>query len=139
MYGRHRFMKMVIFLLLFFGLTGAFSRGKTERAWQAGYYAGIQANSDDGVAPAPSPYQSGYGYYRHGGSFFAPLLLFGAIGLMMMFFMKMMFGFAGMRRFGGRRHGWHGRGKGGRHGWHGQDDAPYEKQPEDIDPEIRQA
>ena len=137
MFRRHKFFKLIVLMLLFFGFSGMISRSRTQNAWMAGYYAGIQADQNsDGVAPNPSaPFHYGNrgfdGFHgRHyGGSIFAPILSFAAIAFIMMLFFKFMFG--GMMW---RRHMCGHRGK-----WHGEHDSPFEKQPEDIDPEIRQA
>ncbi len=135
MFFRRSFFFVLFGLVLVFGLFGMRQRSNFAQGYAEGYAAAQQANSaemsesDGAVAGAAEPAQTDP--YRRGWGFF-PIL--GFFGLLFKFWlMLMIFGFF-MRMLGfGRRRCWH------RGHWRGSDKQPYEKQPEDVEPDIRHA
>lgn len=143
-----------IFPLLFVGfllvmVSGLFNRGAYRDGWLDGYVAGQTVESGETAAPAvPVPATRGPGWGDHPvGWFFGGILKVFLFMMLFGFLFKMvLFGLFGRRW---RKHGGHGKRGHHRHGhghgrvhrkWHDDDeDEPYEKQPEDVEPDIRTA
>jgi hypothetical protein len=139
-----RFFLFGLLALLIFALIGGRARSSFADGYTQGYVAGLQAAAPQsgetpGQATAP-PVSPRFDGHAHGWGFFA---LFGLLLLGLPFFMMLLgFGFLFRRR----RH-WHRR-PGGRD-WHrdqrpggrgpADGDAPREKRPEDVEPDIHEA
>jgi hypothetical protein len=141
MFFRRSIFFVLLVLLLLGGLFGLRQQPDFERGYSEGYAAALQANPAETGQPAaessgseasraqparPTPYWPGWGWGTFTilgifGVFFKFLLTLMVLG----FFMKML-GF-------GRYHRWY-RGHGRR--W---DEGATEKQPEDVEPDIRHA
>jgi hypothetical protein len=146
-FRRGFFFRGLIVVLLGFALLGALRNngGGYERGWLEGYTAGQQAaiasaSANDGVPavqPAPAPPRAYSPLHGWGGGFSPLRVLAGAFFTFVMFALPLMFLmkwlFMGRRHRGWRHHGhgpWQGQGPFG----HG---GPREKQPEDVEPDIR--
>lgn len=161
MYRKGGFFRFVVVGFLLFMLFGAIRGGAYRSGFSQGYYAGqveaLTAQGDGVETAVPvNPYQRGPGHVHGHGfgffgffgglfTFFIGLMLFGTLFKLMMFRRWRRGGFGG-RHGRHHKHGWKGpRGPRGRHrrrghrdSWHGDaDDEPYEKSPEDVDPDIR--
>jgi hypothetical protein len=136
------FFRRSIFFILFaslliFGLVALGGRSSFEEGYAEGFAAAQQAPSAESgettgeAAPPPAqPYRSrhllSWGFFSIFGIlafFFKFWLILIAVG----FFMNM-FGFGHFRHWG--HHRWH---------RHGDDDGPYEKGPDDVEPDIQHA
>ena len=148
---RRRFIGGLLAMLLIFGGLNFIGRTSYSRGWTDGYFTSQQAeSSEDGAETAvPPTYRSPY----YGRGYHSPFLWFvGGIFKFWLFMMlfglifKMMF-FRRWRRGGWGGHRYHRRGPWGGppHHWgkppwdNGDDDEPYEKSPEDVEPDIRSA
>ncbi|MEM7112599.1 MAG: hypothetical protein AAF614_09200 [Chloroflexota bacterium] len=157
-----RFVVGGLLLMLVFGALGGMRRNTYHAGYERGYEAGLREaasesaeSATDGKATSGqesgeegqngrsehSHYHSryhghGYGHGHHWG--FAPFGFFGFLlkFFFFMFLMKMLFKFLGWGRWRhGHRPPWD---KGGK----GDDESgeePYEKQPEDVEPDVRSA
>jgi hypothetical protein len=138
MFFRRSIFFVLFGLMLIFGLLGLRQRSSFARGYSEGYTtAQQQANANDtGESAAEtsgaeaSPARPPQAYPRmHGWGFFP---LFGIFGFFLKFWlMFLIFGFF-MKMLGfGRHRGWH------RGHWCKGEEEPREKQPEDVEPDIR--
>jgi hypothetical protein len=159
MFFRGRFFIRTLLVLLLVGIFASVAgRWSYNAGWSDGYYtAQAQEGSGDGATVAPSP-AHGFGPTRGWGFgpvgwFFGGLLKFWLFLLLIGLGLKLLAGHA----WGGGRHHRHGdwhdrreewhRRHGERHhergrwpyDWRDERDAPHEKRPEDVDPDIRGA
>ncbi|MCA9929002.1 MAG: hypothetical protein KC419_11010 [Anaerolineales bacterium] len=144
---RRRFVGGLLALLLIVGGLSLIGRMSYSRGWTDGYFSGQQVTAgEDGAETAVPP--TSYRHYPYRGWGFSPFaFIIGGIFKFWLFVMLMglifkMFFFRRWRRGPWGRHHWHG------HHWHGHkppwasrsgDDEPYEKSPEDVEPDIRSA
>ncbi len=151
---RRRFVGGLLALLLVFGGLSLIGRMSYSRGWTDGYFSAQQVVSGEGGAAetAVPPYTRYHSpYYGRGFSPFG--MIIGGIFKFWLFVMLMglifkIFFFRRWRRgpwdehYRGGHH-WHGHPWGGPpwHHWRGerQGDEPYEKSPEDVEPNIRSA
>ncbi|KAA3655437.1 MAG: hypothetical protein DWQ04_33565 [Chloroflexi bacterium] len=146
---RKRFVGGLLALLLVFGGLSFMGRTSYSRGWTDGYFSAQQAeSSEDGAAETAVPPHSRFRapYYR-GYSPFAMIIggifKFWLFMMLFGFIFKMLF-FRRWRRghWGKQGHHFRGRGPWGSPPWcygHDSDDEPYEKSPEDVEPDIRSA
>lgn len=154
---RRGFGRFIIVSMLFFGALSLVGRWTYNAGWTDGYFdnqaAQVEAAPAEDASPPPvanagsaAPAPRPYGYYGSGfmlfGLFFASLIKFGFFLLFAGFLFRLI---VGRRWRHGRRSGWgkrpfahHHAGCGPR-GHHHHDDSPYEKRPEDVEPDIRTA
>lgn len=148
---RRRFMGGLLALLLIVGGLSLIGRMSYSRGWTDGYFSGqqVETTGEDGTETAVPP-TTNYRHYPYRGWGYSPFTsIIGGIFKFWLFFMliglafKMLF-FRRWRRGGRHWHGplWHGH-HGHKPPWAGgpcgQDDEPYEKSPEDVEPDIRSA
>ena len=142
MFFRRSFFIVLFALLLLFGLFGLRQQSNFDQGYSEGYAAAQQVNSTESGEPAAEtsgndgnpaeaaerhPYRRGWGYFSILG-FFGFFLKLWLMFIIFGFFMRML-GF-GRCRTRHRRHWGH---------WSKWGNSPYEKQPDDVEPDIRHA
>lgn len=131
MFFRRPLFGFFFLILLLMGISGMSRQSSYSAGYQQGFAAAQQAQSategveaSEGVAPAPEPVATHHHHGHHWG-------IFGIFGFFFKFWLMMMvFGFF-MKMFGFRHWKKHGHRCGG-----DDEDEPYEKQPEDVEPQI---
>jgi hypothetical protein len=123
MFFRRKIFFFAFLGLLFIGIGGMRQRSAFEMGYWRGYTAGEQASdgklndsAESGETTRQTPEAPYYRGHRHGFGFFKFVLLVLFAGMF-------------MRRVGSRKHGWHNHRHGG--------GEPKEKQPEDVEPDLR--
>lgn len=138
MFFRGRIFVRTILLLLLIGIfVSVAGRWSYNAGWTSGYAAAqTRTESGDGETAAPPSSPRAFPYHGWG---FAPIGWFFA-GLFKFWLFLLLVGL-GLKLLGWGR--WHKHGHEGRHHhhWHGhhEHDAPHEKSPEDVEPDIRSA
>ncbi len=147
---RRRFVGGLLALLLIMGGLSFVGRMSYSRGWTDGYFSGQQVQSgEEGAAETAVPPYTRYHspYYGRGFSPFGMIIggifKFWLFVLLMGLIFKMLF-FRRWRRGPWGGHRFHGHGPWGGPPWHhrwgdGPDGEPYEKSPEDVEPDIRSA
>lgn len=141
-FRRGHFIRMFLLLFLALMLVGAVvsvaGRGSYGEGWTDGFAAAQAAAGDDGgtAAPAPAPQATPYRGWGFGpiGWFFGGVFKFFLFFLLFGFGLKLLGGLFGWGHWRRHRH------KGGHYRpWHGPGDRdePYEKSPEDVEPDVR--
>jgi hypothetical protein len=140
---RRRLVGMVLAGFLFIGVVSMSGRLSYSRGWTDGYFAGQQApavaeggETGETAVPPQAPYRyapTGYGHFSPVGSVIGGIFKFFFFFMLMSLFFKMLF--FRRRWYGSRGAHWH------RPPWHhgSHGDEPYEKSPEDVEPDIRSA
>ncbi len=119
MFFRRKFFFFAFLGLLFLGIGGMRQHSAYEMGYRQGYAAAerVENSAESSETPAPQTHYAPHHRGRHHG--------FGFFHFVLLFFVASTF----MRCMDGKRHGWH-------HHRHGGGE-PKEKQPEDVEPDIR--